>query len=253
MLDFGTDINTGNNADTDDLFQNSGEVPPKKQESAPSASAPAAPKRRMFKPPVLPQYSRPEESTEQKKTIPAELKDNPHLLQRKRKADEFSEEEKTKTSRILKSARSAAGLSLEDVEKATQIRPHHLKALEGADFDALPRPVYVLAYLRKLCELYDIPEEEENTLVQPWRNIPCELPDNLTKSIQPDTDMSQKQVLHQIEVALLALGGIIILGIIVLVIVLVVSCINKNSVPQLTFENTRILELQKKPALQIPR
>ena len=109
------------------------------------------------------------------------------------------------------------------------------------------------SYLRKLCDLYDIPEEEENTLVQPWRNIPCVLPDNLNKSIQPDTDTSQRQVLHQIEVALLALGGIIVLGIVVLIVVLVVSCINKNSVPQLTFENTKILELQKKPVLQIPR
>ena len=51
----------------------------------------------------------------------------------------------------------------------------------------------------------------------------------------------------------LALGGIIVLGIVVLVVVLVVSYVNKNNVPQLTFENTKILELQEKPRLQMPQ
>lgn len=253
MLDFGTEINSGDTPETDDLFENSSEKTVQTKENPRKVPVSTATGRRVVKPPVLPQYSQSEQPSAKKQVMPAELKGNPHFLQRKRKADEFSEKDKIETARILKAARSAAGLSVEDVEKATQIRPHHLNALENADFDSLPRPVYVLAYLRKLCELYDVPEEEENILVQPWRDIPCELPDDLTKTVQTDTDDSQKKVLHQLEVALLALGGIIVLGIVVLIVVLVVSYINKNNVPQLTFDNTKLIELQDKPRLQIPQ
>ncbi|MBQ4329442.1 MAG: helix-turn-helix domain-containing protein [Lentisphaeria bacterium] len=253
MLDFGTEMNTGDTPDTGDLFENDGAAVAPAEENEKTAPPAAAPARRVIKPPVLPQYSHPDEPEKKKKPAPAGLKGSPHFLHLKRKSEEFSDKDKVETARILKAARSAAGLSLEDVEKATQIRPHHLTALESADFDSLPRPVYVLAYLRKLCELYDVPEDEENMLVRPWRNMPCELPGDLSKSIQPDTDNEQRKVLHQLEVALLALGGIIVLGIVVLVVVLVVSYVNKNNVPQLTFENTKILELQEKPRLQMPQ
>jgi uncharacterized protein YpmB len=40
--------------------------------------------------------------------------------------------------------------------------------------------------------------------------------------------------------------------IIVLIVVLIVSYINKNSVPELTFDNNKLLELQEKPQLKIP-
>ena len=256
MLDFTTDMDTRDDLvdDENDLFgsQNNSDQLPEKSTPAPAEKAAAAnPPHRVIKPPVLPQYIQPEKDTESGKIQPV-LKGSPHFLHRKRKAEEFSDEDKMETSRILQAARCAAGLSLEDVEKATQIRPHHLQALENGDYDSLPRPVYVLAYLRKLCELYDVPEEEEDLLVKPWRNFPCELPENLTASVQPDTENPQRKVLHQIEVALLAIGGIIILGIIVLIVVLIVSYINKNNVPELTINNTELLKLQEKPQLKIP-
>ena len=258
MLDFGTDMDARDDlADNEnDLFSGQNDfdrtqtLPVQTPAPAEKTAAPNPP-HRVIKPPVLPQYSQPEKSPESGK-IQSVLKGSPHFLHRKRKAEEFSDEDKMETSRILQAARTAAGLSLEDVERATQIRPHHLRALENGDYDALPRPVYVLAYLRKLCELYDVSDDDEELLIKPWRNIPCELPENLPASVQQDMENPQRKVLHQIEVALLALGGIIVVGIIVLIVVLIVSYINKNSVPELTFDNNKLLELQDKPQLKIP-
>ncbi|MBQ9787303.1 MAG: helix-turn-helix domain-containing protein [Lentisphaeria bacterium] len=249
MLDLSGNMNERDDFEQDDDLFTAGEeeitatVTQIEEKKAP------APKRTVVKPPVLPKYEQPEKP--EKKTILPVLKNNPHFLHRKRKSEEFSTEDKMEVSRILKAARSAAGLSVEDVEKATQIRARYMTALEEGAYDSLPRPVYVLAYLRKLCELYDIPEDEEELLIRPWRNIPCELPENLTNSIQQDAATSDRKVLHQIEVAILAVGAVIIIGILVLVVVLVISFINKKTVPELSFDNTKLLELQEKPQLKI--
>ena len=182
------------------------------------------------------------------------LKRNPHFLHRKRKAEDFSAEDKTKVSRILKAARNSAGLTPQDVETATQIRAHYLIALEEADYNHLPQPVYVLAYLRKLCELYHIPAEEEEELVKPWRNIPYELPDaeKLEGLVQTDPENTNNQTLIRLKLIILAAGTIIVIGLLILIIVLVVSHINSKLLPQSTFDNKRLLEIQPKPELVIP-
>lgn len=271
MLDFGTDLDQrADAAPEDDLFAGNVSVSaPDAPEAEPVAeiaedsqvktipippvfAAPPENKRKMpVKPPVLPKYSEPP-APPVNKIMPA-LRNNPHFLHRKRKAEEFSAEDKMEVSRILKAARKNSGLSVEDVENATQIRAHYIVALEEADYDRLPRPVYVLAYLRKLCALYDIPEDEENLLVRPWRNIPCELPENLPASVQKDDDSSNPKVLHQIEVAVLAIGGLIILGIIALITVLIVSYFSGKDVPEPIFDTTKLLELQDKPQLKVPK
>lgn len=250
MLDFGTDIDSQEEfeQDGDDLFGESSA----EETVTVNASRKVVdePRRIAVKPPVLPKYNQPPKP--EKENIQPVLKDNPHFLHRKRKSEEFSNEDKMEVSRILKAARSSSGLSLDDVEKATQIRTHYVQALENADYDALPRPVYVLAYLRKLCELYDISEDEENQLVRPWRDIHCELPENLTASVQQDSEDSHGKVLHQIEVAILAVGALIVVGILVGIVVLVLSFVNEKKIPDLTVDNTKLLELQEKPQLQMP-
>ena len=255
MLDFGTDMNERSDSDRDELFS----VPASEESSRPSAaavagevpSAPAekVPARPRIKPPVLPKYNEPSAPVSAVQPV---LRNNPHFLHRRRKAEDFSTEDKMEVSRILKAARTAAGLSPEDVEKSTQIRAHYLIALEEADYDKLPQPVYVLAYLRKLCELYDIPEEEENQLVRPWRNIPCELPENLPASVQQDGENANRKVLYRLEIILLAAGALIVGGIIVLIVVLVVSHFSGKHLPAPEFDNEKLLEIQETPRLNAP-
>ena len=257
MLDFGTDMEPRSDMpENDDLFNTipAAAEPVEKENHGTAAPAGNAEPKRTFapvKPPVLPQYKPAAPDNAPQKIQPV-LRDNPHFLHRKRKAEEFSDEDKQEVSRILKASRNNANLTLEDVENATLIRHHYLVALEEADYNALPSPVFVLAYLRKLCRLYDLSPQEEEQLVRPWRNIPCELPENLPAAVQMDPEKPNQKVLHQLEIALLSFGALLISAIVVLLVVWAVSFFSGKDVPELSFDNTRLLELQEKPALQIP-
>ncbi len=254
MLDFGTDMDhRKEQEESDDLFA-TGEYESKKEDNAPVVNTEKEErknsKRTPVKPPALPKYKEP--PTPPPPPVKPVLRNNPHLLHRRRKAEDFSIEDKMEVSRILKAARNAAGLSVNDVESATQIRARYISALEDADYDKLPQPVYVLAYLRKLCNLYDIPEDEEEQLVRPWRNIPCELPENLPAAVQQDEDNENRHVLYRLELILLAAGAVIVIGLVVLIIVLTVSYFSGKDVPKTKFDNTKLLEIQEKPELKIP-
>ncbi|MBE6389376.1 MAG: helix-turn-helix domain-containing protein [Lentisphaerae bacterium] len=254
MLDFGTDMNEREELNNDELFsqtavKNSSVQFPEKENSVSGTNSPELPARPRIKPPVLPKYNEPPAP---KAAVQPVLRNNPHFLHRRRKAEEFSTEDKMEVSRILKAARTAAGLTREDVESSTQIRAHYLAALEEADYDKLPQPVYVLAYLRKLCELYDIPREEEEQLVRPWRNIPCELPENLPAAVQPDNENPDRRMIFRLEIILFASGALIIGGIIVLIVVLIVSYFSGKTMPAPVFDNEKLLEIQDTPRLNSP-
>ncbi|MBE6356490.1 MAG: helix-turn-helix domain-containing protein [Lentisphaerae bacterium] len=258
MLDFGTEMNSQTDPEReDDLFSPTPATAdaPAKTAAAPESTpeTPAAPKRPWIKPPTLPKYTE-QQTTAKEKILPA-LKGNPHFLHRRRKAEEFSEEDKREVSRILKAARTTAGLSPQDVEQATQIRAHYLVALEDADYNQLPQPVYVLAYLRRLCELYDIPEDEENQLVKPWRNIPYELPEaeKLSDSVQRDDDPPNTKTLARLQLILISAAAMIIIGVLVLIIVLIVSHFSGKDIPESAFNNAKLLEIQPKPELIVPQ
>jgi cytoskeleton protein RodZ len=54
--------------------------------------------------------------------------------------------------KTLREARERLGLSLEEVERATRIRAHHLLALEAGDLEALPSPVQARGFLKNYAE-----------------------------------------------------------------------------------------------------
>ena len=54
--------------------------------------------------------------------------------------------------RTLLEAREKLGLTLEEVERATRIRTHHLEALEKGMIDALPSPVQARGFLNNYAE-----------------------------------------------------------------------------------------------------
>ena len=258
MLDFGTDMEPREEQEqSDDLFSSTpAAVEPEKSPEPPVAvpepetMGNKPPRRPVLKPPVLPKYSEPQNSA----AVPAkQASHTSYFLHRRRKAEVFSEEDKKEVSRILKAARNGAGMTVKDVENATQIRVHYLTALEESDFEKLPQPVYVLAYLRKLCNLYDIPEDEEEQLVRPWREFPCELPENLPARVVTDDDNEpRKKVLRNLELALWAAGALIAVGIVTGIIVLISSCVSSRNIPESPFEKSRLLEIQPKPQLITP-
>jgi cytoskeleton protein RodZ len=52
----------------------------------------------------------------------------------------------------LREMRSAKGMSLEDVSRATRVGKAHLEALEAEELSALPAPVFVKGFIRAYCE-----------------------------------------------------------------------------------------------------
>jgi cytoskeleton protein RodZ len=54
--------------------------------------------------------------------------------------------------RLLRETRERLGLTLEEVERATHIRVHHLKALEEGDVDSLPSMVHARGFLHNYAE-----------------------------------------------------------------------------------------------------
>jgi transcriptional regulator with XRE-family HTH domain len=52
----------------------------------------------------------------------------------------------------LREARERLGLTLEEAERATRIRSHHLAALEAGNLDALPSPVQARGFLKNYAE-----------------------------------------------------------------------------------------------------
>ncbi len=169
----------------------------------------------------------------------------------KRKADSEAEREKLETSAVLKSARLRAGLTPEDVERETLIRPRFLLALEDGYFGELPQQVYVLAYLRKLCNLYHISKEDEEELVRPWRQIPREVPENLPATVIPDENSENRKILHRVEIFLLAIMATIVIGVLAFLVILAVSFFNRDRVDD-HFDISSLLELQEKPQLTAP-
>ena len=65
---------------------------------------------------------------------------------------------------ILQETRERLGLTLEEVERGTRIRTHHLEAMERGDFDSLPSPVQARGFLHNYSEFLGL--EPDDVLLQ---------------------------------------------------------------------------------------
>lgn len=61
---------------------------------------------------------------------------------------------------ILQDTRERLGLSLEEVERGTRIRSHHLEAMERGDFDSLPSPVQARGFLHNYSEFLGLDSDQ---------------------------------------------------------------------------------------------
>jgi cytoskeleton protein RodZ len=60
----------------------------------------------------------------------------------------------------LREQRTARGVSLEDLARATRISPRYLQALEGEEFQELPAPVFTKGFIRAYCQALDLLPDE---------------------------------------------------------------------------------------------
>ena len=160
--------------------------------------------------------------------------------------------DKQEVARIIRAAREKCNMTYADVEEVTKIRVHFLEALEKCDFDQLPQPVFVLAYLRKLCELYNISDAEEELIVKPWMDIQCEIPENLPSSVYADHDNDNRHMIRRLEIGIFTGGAIAVAALVIFGIILLVSHFNSKESVKPAFDEAKLLELQAAPVLSVP-
>lgn len=88
----------------------------------------------------------------------------------------------------LQQARQAKNLTIEQVARATRLRPHHIQAIEEGRLEALPSPVHARAFLRIYAEHLGLSLEELTALV---KDNDVLLPSLATTSQPPDQPIQQ--------------------------------------------------------------
>jgi len=69
------------------------------------------------------------------------------------------------------SIRQAKGISLEEISAITKLRVATLKAIEDADFDALPGGIYNISYIRQYARAIDADETDLITLYRSQHQV----------------------------------------------------------------------------------
>lgn len=74
----------------------------------------------------------------------------------------------TSFGEILRQAREANGLTLEQAEEATKIRKYYLRALEEDNFKVLPAQVYAIGFVRRYSNYLGL---DENEMVHLYKQV----------------------------------------------------------------------------------
>ena len=114
---------------------------------------------------------------------------------------------------VLAALRRDCGMDIETVANETRIKASYLEALENDDFSDLPPMVYTLAYVKKLCGVYNISAADADELMEGLREqLAYEIPEDIDKSvICREQDEETRRKLQQISIALIAGAALLIL------------------------------------------
>ena len=170
---------------------------------------------------------------------------------RRRRTDDI-DLDKAESSRLLEEGRCRMGLSAAEVEEMTKIRAVYIHALEQGDYKELPQPVYTLAYIRRLCELYDIGPQETEKIIEPWREVSFEAPDNYPMVVYSDESGDNRKVIRRLEAVIFSVIALLVIALAVFGIVLLVSLLRGgNRSGGVAFDEAEIVKLQEAPKLKI--
>ena len=234
MLDFGKRARSGNNrSDSDDLFASDSSFGSAEIEKSDAAAVAATEEK--------------ENPADNKASSPAAA-----VSRKKRRRPADSENSKMESVRLLEEARCRMGLSASDVEEITKIRSVYIDALERGNFDELPQPVYILAYIRRLCELYGMSADEQAQVVSPWSELSFESPDNYSTTVYSDESGDNRKVIRKLEAVIFSVVALAVVALAVFGIILLVSFVRgstgKEDVP---FDEAGIVKLQTAPQLKV--
>ena len=155
---------------------------------------------------------------------------------------------------ILRQMRLQSGKELKDIAAETRIQLSYLEALEAEDCKNLPQPVYVLGFIRKLCDIYGVPREKADELTAGLREkLEYELPADINKSVV-DREFSEEneRKLRQLTV-LLAVIALLILGGLTTGTIWLVNTLRSRTqtVQGPAYNPENLMKFQEKPRLKI--
>ena len=171
---------------------------------------------------------------------------------KKRRSSDGAESDKLEVARMLEEARCRMGLTPADVEEITKIRVMYINALEQGDFDELPQPVYTLAYLRRLCELYGLSDEDEDVITAPWSELQFETPDNYSTTVYSDESGDNRNVIRKLEIAIFSIIALAVIALVVFGVILLVSFVRNNvGSSNVSFDEAEIVKIQPVQELKV--
>lgn len=114
---------------------------------------------------------------------------------------------------LLRSAREAKDLSLDEVTAQTLLARGTVEALENNDFDRLSQPVFVRGYYRKCAKVLRVPEDEVMAAYSEWTGVPGPSPASpgQVDVIPQDVTPGGRRVVGAVAVILL-LGLVAVFG-----------------------------------------
>lgn len=193
-------------------------------------------------------------------TVAAVVPDEPELMPAEELSSPATELPRAATlGAALAELRRRHQLDIDAVAEATWIKTGYLEALENDAFSELPQMVYVLAYVKKLCEFYGVSAADTESLLTELReNLSYEIPEDIDKSVvcrEQDEDTRRK--LRRITIGLTAgavlLALMLILGGIVLALRLRRPAVPRDGMPPAALEEGQLLSLWEKPVLKTSR
>lgn len=156
---------------------------------------------------------------------------------------------------FLRQQRERLGLSYEDVFEATKIKPDLVAALENEDFSQLPQPVYVIAYVKRICQFYNINNALAREFIDRLRDeIAFDVPEDVSKSVK-GSDESEENM-RRIRNLVLVVGLVFVLFLVLIIsgVTMVVVNLRKSGhqlEKQPPFSENTLVELQPKPKLRM--
>jgi cytoskeleton protein RodZ len=110
----------------------------------------------------------------------------------------------------LQNARTARGLSLDDIEAATRIKRHYLDAIEREAWDELPAPAYARAFLAAYARQLGIPPDEALSHYSSGGTPSGAVPHPVEVRITPGATPSRlRRIMTAIVAALIAIALIV--------------------------------------------
>ncbi|MET3194535.1 RodZ domain-containing protein [Gottfriedia sp. OAE603] len=144
----------------------------------------------------------------------------------------------TELGKILREAREAKGLSIDDVQELTKIQKRYLEAIEEGNYEILPGQFYVRAFIRQYAETVNVDvsnflvekptvEDAEEGSIQAEEVKHEEIPTRSSKLKEPlGVNVKSSRVMDYLPKILIA---ILIIGICILIYVMFPTKDNKNN------------------------